>query len=131
MVDKNKTGSSMSTELTHTIQRVSVSNEPIEFDENACSGCNMCLEACMMDVYGPNPIKGKPPIVLHPDECWYCGNCVRACQLREKGAIEIKWPIKWRLRWKRKETGEHFCVGMPNPLSPNTTPPVGGWDPKA
>lgn len=121
----------MSAELVHILQRVSVSHEPVTFNEDACIGCNLCLEACMMDVYGPNPVKGKPPLVLHPDECWYCGNCVRACPHRDKSAIEVDWPIKWRLRWKRKQTGEHYSVGMTNPPAPNTTPPVGGWEPKA
>jgi heterodisulfide reductase subunit C len=83
-------------------QRVIPSNEPIEFDENIC-------------------------IVRYPDECWYCGCCVMECPLFEKGAIKVKWPIKTDLRWKRKETGEHFRVGMADPPPPNLTPPVGGW----
>jgi NAD-dependent dihydropyrimidine dehydrogenase PreA subunit len=108
-------------------QRVIPSNEPIEFDENICIGCNQCVEACMNDVFVPTVEKGKPPFVRHPDECWYCGCCVMECPLFEKGAIKVKWPIKTDLRWKRKETGEHFRVGMADPPPPNLTPPVGGW----
>ena len=108
-------------------QRVIPSNEPIEFDENVCIGCNKCIEACMNDVFLPHPEKGKPPAVMHPDECWYCGCCVMECPLLDKEAIKVKWPIKTQLRWKRKETGEHCRVGMADPPPPHLTPPIGGW----
>jgi hypothetical protein len=29
-----------------------------------------------------------------------------------------------RVRWKRKESGEHFRVGMKNPPTPNTREPA-------
>jgi hypothetical protein len=29
-----------------------------------------------------------------------------------------------RVRWKRKDTGEHYRIGMPNPPPPNTRPMV-------
>lgn len=123
----------MNNKEVYMIQRISALTEPIEFNEKVCNGCNTCIEACMMDVLVPNPEKGKPPIVLHPDECWYGGCCVKECPLRDEGAIKMKWPklTEAHLRWKRKETGEHFRVGMPNPPPPNPTPPVGGWDPKS
>jgi NAD-dependent dihydropyrimidine dehydrogenase PreA subunit len=115
----------------YAVQRVTAPSEPVEFNEKVCTGCNRCVEVCLMDVFAPNPEKHKPPIVLHPDECWYCGCCLKDCPLRDKGAIEIKLPIMHEHRWKRKETGEHYRVGMPNPPPPNLTPPIGGWDPKA
>jgi MinD superfamily P-loop ATPase len=103
------------------------SHVPIERNEEVCIGCNSCVEACMHDVHVPNPKPGKPPLVFHPDDCWCCGCCVMECPLMEEGAITFKWPIQSELRWKRKETGELFRVGMANPPAPNTTPPVGGW----
>ena len=99
-------------------------NKPVIFYEEACSGCNLCVEACMMDVFLPNPEKGKPPIVAYPDECWYCGCCEMHCPRYEEGAIRINFPVMQRGRWKRKETGEHFRVGMKNPPPPNTRQPV-------
>lgn len=104
-------------------------NIPIVFNKEACIGCNRCVEACPMDVMAPNAEKGKPPRVLNPDDCWYCGSCVMECPCKDKEAITVKWPIKTDLRWKRKETGEHYRVGMANPPPPNLTPPVGGWEP--
>jgi NAD-dependent dihydropyrimidine dehydrogenase PreA subunit len=101
---------------------------PIERNEKVCIRCLKCVEACMNDVHAPNPEEGQPPIVLHPDDCWYCGSCLMECPVREEGAIAFKWPVQLELRWKRKETGELFRVGMANPPAPNMTPPVGGWD---
>lgn len=66
---------------------------PIEIDERVCSGCNRCVDACMSDVFEPNPVKGGPPIVMYPDECWYGGACLLACPLYEKGAIRLKIPL--------------------------------------
>ena len=66
------------------------SHIPIERNEAVCIGCNSCVEACMHDVHVPNPVQGKPPLVFHPDDCWYCGSCIMECPLKEKNAIIIK-----------------------------------------
>jgi NAD-dependent dihydropyrimidine dehydrogenase PreA subunit len=103
-------------------------------NEDVCIACNRCVDVCMQDVHVPNPEEGKPPLVYHPDDCWYCGCCVMECPRMEEGAIVFRWPVQSELRWKRKETGEHFRVGMANPPAPRMVPPVGGWvvlrDPK-
>jgi NAD-dependent dihydropyrimidine dehydrogenase PreA subunit len=80
--------------------------KPVVFDKEICNGCNWCVEVCQMDVYIPNPEKGEPPIILYPDECYYCGSCVTECP--KPGAIKLNHPLMQRVRWKRKETGEHF-----------------------
>ncbi|MFX1513046.1 MAG: ferredoxin family protein [Promethearchaeota archaeon] len=99
-------------------------NKPVIFNSSVCTGCNKCVEVCMSDIFLPNPEKGSPPLILYPDECYYDGNCVRKCPQHDKGAIRLNWPLMQRVRWKRKETGEHFRIGMPNPPPPNTKPPV-------
>lgn len=106
-------------------------SKPVVFNEEVCNGCNKCVDQCMMDVLYPNPVKGKPPIVLYPDECWHCANCMNDCPLRDQGAIKVIWALMTIMRWKRKETGEHFRLGMPNPPAPDLRPPVGGWDARA
>ena len=121
----------MSQEKPRMFPNMITPNKPVQFDENVCNGCNQCVEICPMDVYVPNPDKGKTPIILYPDECWYDGLCVIHCPLWEKGAITLHHPLNQRVRWKRKSTGEHFRIGMPNPPAPNTKPPVGGWKPKS
>jgi hypothetical protein len=45
---------------------------------------------------------------LYPDECWYGGCCVAHCP--QPGAIRLNHPLAQRVRWKRKESGEHFRV---------------------
>jgi NAD-dependent dihydropyrimidine dehydrogenase PreA subunit len=83
-------------------------NKPLLFEKKRCHGCNVCVDICPMDIMIPNPKKGNPPILLFPEECWYCGSCVLHCP--KKGAIELNLPLIQRVRWKRKETGEHFRV---------------------
>jgi len=83
-------------------------SRPLLFKEKKCSGCNVCVEICPMDIMIPHPIKGSPPIILFPDECWYCGLCVAHCP--KQGALKLNWPLIQRVRWKRKKIGEHFRV---------------------
>ena len=79
---------------------------PVLFDPDTCNGCNRCVEVCQVDVLIPNPERGAPPIALYPEECWYCGCCEDACP--RPGALRLHLPLTQRVRWKRKETGEHF-----------------------
>jgi NAD-dependent dihydropyrimidine dehydrogenase PreA subunit len=99
-------------------------NVPIQFDAGSCSGCNLCVEVCPTNVLMPNPEKKNPPIVLYSDECWYCGSCVEDCP--RAGSIRLVQPLQQSIvvRWKRKETGEYFRLGMKNPPPPNTRPPA-------
>lgn len=82
--------------------------KPVLFDPEVCTGCNKCVTFCTMDVLIPNREKGKPPIILYPEECWYGGDCVAECPT--PGAIKFNPPLMQRVRWKRKESGEHFRI---------------------
>jgi len=77
---------------------------PVVFDETICTGCNKCVTICTMDVLLPNPEKGKPPIIMYPEECWYGGDCVEECP--RTGAIRLRHPLMSRVHYKNKETGE-------------------------
>ena len=96
----------------------------LEFDKDKCVGCNVCVNSCPLDVMIPNPTKGREPVVMYAEECWFCGSCVQECP---HGALTLIPPALQRIStvWKRKETGEEFRMGMLNPPEPNTTPPVG------
>lgn len=96
-------------------------------DEKLCNGCNSCVGVCRQHILMPNPEKGKPPLVLNPEECWFAGCCVFHCSV--PGAIKIIHPLMQRVGWKRKDTGEYFRIGMKDPPPPNTRPPV-DWDKK-
>ena len=71
-----------------------MSYKHVYFNEKLCDGCNICVDICPGDVFAPNPEKGKPPIVMYPDECWFEGCCITLCP--HKGAIEIVTPFAMR-----------------------------------
>ena len=89
--------------------RIPSSARPIRFDAEKCVGCNRCANICQVDIFIPNPEKGKPPIVLYPGECYYCGSCVMVCP--RPGAIELEHPLMNQARFvlvKRPEE-EQSC----------------------
>lgn len=100
-------------------------NRAIDFDQEVCNGCNRCVAICRSDLLMPNPEKGKPPIVLYPDECWHCGVCVLECG--RPGAIALVHPLNQSVSvaWKRASIGAEGRLGMRDPPPPNTRPPSG------
>lgn len=95
-------------------------NKAVYFDPVKCNGCNTCIDYCRCDVLHPNPVKGQPPIVLYPDECWFAGCCAGACPT--EGACILLSPLQQKVGWIRKDTGDFYRVGMKNPPPPNTKP---------
>jgi NAD-dependent dihydropyrimidine dehydrogenase PreA subunit len=76
---------------------------PILFDDSACNGCNVCVEVCPMDVFAPNPQKGRPPLVVYGDECRYCGACWMRCPHCKENALTIIVPPSMRVSILRGE----------------------------
>ena len=74
-----------------TASVIPCSARPLIFDADLCIGCNRCAAVCQVDILIPNPVKGKPPVVLYPGECYYCGSCVMECP--SKGAIRLEHPL--------------------------------------
>ena len=77
----------------------------VEINAAACTGCNTCVDICIMDILAPNPEKGKPPIVVYPEECWFDGCCVDMCPQRNKGAIRVHTPLPMRVSALRGARG--------------------------
>ena len=77
--------------------KIPSSARPIRFDAEKCVGCNRCANICQVDIFIPNPEKGRPPIVLYPGECYYCGACVMACP--HDGAIRLEHPLMNRAKF--------------------------------
>lgn len=73
------------------VSAIPCSARPLIFDENICIGCNRCANICQVDILIPNPVKGRPPVVLYPGECYYCGSCVMVCP--REGAIRLQHPL--------------------------------------
>lgn len=69
---------------------------PIVFNEETCNACNLCVDMCNLDVLAVHPEKGKPPLVVYPEECEYCGSCWAHCPHRDKGAIKVIIPLPMR-----------------------------------
>ncbi len=92
----------------YAVPNPSTPGTPIIFDSDICNGCNLCVKICLMDIFIPNEEKGKAPLILYPEECYYDGCCVDECP--EEGAIKLSHPLMQRVRWKRKLTEEHFRV---------------------
>jgi NAD-dependent dihydropyrimidine dehydrogenase PreA subunit len=76
---------------------------PVIFNEEACTGCNACVEVCLMEILEANPENGRPPLVKYPDECAYDGACWMQCPQQEKGAIKIVPPLAMRVSILRGE----------------------------
>lgn len=47
------------------------------WDEEPCTGCTICSEACKEDAIASDPDTGKP--IFDPVKCLFCGDCIRAC----------------------------------------------------
>ena len=99
----------MAQENVYAIPNVPAPNTPVVINEEICTGCNSCVNVCQVDVFLPNPEQGKPPVIMHPDECWYGGCCVLDCPV--PGAISFNWALQQRGFWKDKDTGERFRFG--------------------
>jgi NAD-dependent dihydropyrimidine dehydrogenase PreA subunit len=92
----------------YAVPNLPTPGRPVIINPDKCTGCNRCVNICLMDIFIPNPTKGGTPIILYPEECYYDGCCVDECP--EEGAIRLNHPLMQRVRWKRKATGEHFRV---------------------
>lgn len=98
----------MTTSPVYATPNQTTPGRPIIFSSDICNGCNVCVAICPEDVFIPNPEKGLAPIVVYAEECWYCGSCVDDC--KRTGAIRLSHPLQQRVRWKRKDTNEHYRV---------------------
>jgi NAD-dependent dihydropyrimidine dehydrogenase PreA subunit len=77
---------------------------PVLIDETKCIGCNLCVRICIMDVIVQNPVKGKAPVIMYPEECYHEGDCVSECPVPD--TLKLRLPLMMRVHYKNKETGE-------------------------
>ncbi|MFC1906001.1 ferredoxin family protein [Chloroflexota bacterium] len=86
----------MTGDLLYAVPNIPTPHQPIVFNLEICTGCNICVETCQMDVFIPNPEKRQAPILLFPDECIYCSACIAECP--NSGAVELKRPLAQRIQ---------------------------------
>lgn len=75
--------------------------DPITIVPEVCTGCNLCIHVCPVDLFLPDPTPGAAPHVLYPGECWYEGSCVDICPA--PGAIFLNRPPAMRVNWKPRK----------------------------
>ncbi len=80
----------------YAVPNVPGPGRPVTFDPEICNGCNRCVDVCTMDILAPNPEKGKPPLILYPEECEFDGSCWSHCPRQDRGAIDIMVPLPMR-----------------------------------
>jgi len=87
--------------------------DPVTIYPESCTGCNLCLHVCPVDLFLPNPRPGGPPLVLYPGECWFEGSCVDVCP--EPGAIVLNRPAATRVNWKPRSECHTRSGSSPGP----------------
>jgi ferredoxin len=60
--------------------------DPVTIYPDTCTGCNLCIHVCPVDLFLPNPRRGGPPLVLYPGECWFEGRVPGAGSHRAQSA---------------------------------------------
>lgn len=80
-----------------SVEPVPCSAHPIRYDEERCIGCGRCAQVCPCDLLLPSAVRGEPPVVMYPGECYYCGACVMACPV--EGAIRLEHPLMNRAKF--------------------------------
>lgn len=63
---------------------------PPVFDNNLCTGCGSCEDACPLDVIYMDETTGCS-YSRYPEECWHCGSCRQECPVE---AIQIRFPLR-------------------------------------
>ena len=70
---------------------------PPVIDNDLCTGCLECADACQCDVYFGST-KGEEAKVTYPEECWHCNACVNVCPVQ--GAISLRIPLPMLVCYK-------------------------------
>lgn len=73
----------------------------IKINLDLCTGCQMCVDGCFVDVIRWDQTRGKP-FASYPEDCQVCCICEKVCP---PGAIEIipDWSSKYYPRILAKE----------------------------
>ena len=71
---------------------------PPIINEEICTRCHRCVDACAEDVmFGSK--KKEMPVVSYPEFCFHCNCCVDECPV--EGAIALRVPLPMTLLSRR------------------------------
>jgi Pyruvate/2-oxoacid:ferredoxin oxidoreductase delta subunit len=61
--------------------------------EEDCTGCNTCVDYCLVDCIepsAPTPTPNSPsPVLIREDECIGCAICAKVCDTLDRHAIRL------------------------------------------
>ena len=58
--------------------------------EEDCTGCNTCVDFCLVDCIEPAPSAAVPgPVAIREEECIGCSVCAKVCEGIEVNAIHL------------------------------------------
>ena len=71
---------------------------PPVVNEETCTGCGDCYEACQSDVfYGSDD--AEVSIVSYPEECWHCNACVFVCPTE---SVRLRIPLPMMVLYQER-----------------------------
>jgi len=68
----------------------------VEIDQEKCTGCGKCWEACRFSAIGKETVDGKPRFFVDPIACEGCGVCYLVCgdkAIKIEDAVNGEWFI--------------------------------------
>lgn len=94
----------------------------VEIDEDTCTGCGLCADACPTGALRFETTVEQSTLHFEAASCVACGQCLSICPERARGAIRVQRAIAWgRLRSGEQVMTRDLvarCVRCGTPIAP-------------
>jgi dissimilatory sulfite reductase (desulfoviridin) alpha/beta subunit len=96
-----------------------------EWEEDQCTGCGICAEACSEDAIR-SAADGKP--IFDPKKCLYCADCIRSCPSSAWQEGERGWVVRVGGKHGRHPShGQKIAAFIPDAMVPDLVEAVIAW----